>query len=85
MSRGVNNIDVGTFPGHGTVFGQNGDATFLFNGVVVHHRVDHLFVFGEGARLAEQLVNHGGFAMVHVGDDGDISDLLNCHFSLSDY
>jgi hypothetical protein len=32
-------------------------------------------VFGKGAGLAQQLVNHGGFAMVNVGNDGDVSNL----------
>jgi hypothetical protein len=31
-----------------------------------------LLVSGEGAGLAEQLVNQRGFAMVNVGDDGDM-------------
>jgi hypothetical protein len=29
------------------------------------------------------LVDHGGFAMVNVGNDGDVSDLLHGHGSLS--
>ena len=33
----------------GAVFSQNRDATFFFNGVVVHHGVDDFFVFGKGA------------------------------------
>ena len=36
----------------------------------------------EGARLAQQLIHHGGLAMVHVGDDGDVSDLF-CRHSFS--
>jgi hypothetical protein len=33
-------------------------------------------VGGKGARLAQQLIHHGGFAVVHVGDDRDVPDLL---------
>jgi hypothetical protein len=33
-------------------------------------------VLGEGAGLAQQLVDHGGLAMVNVGDDGDVADLF---------
>jgi hypothetical protein len=40
-------------------------------------------VVGKGAGLAQQLVDHGGFAMVNVGDDGDVSNLLMAHISLS--
>jgi hypothetical protein len=29
------------------------------------------------------LVDHGGLAMIDVGDDGDVSDLFNGHGSLS--
>jgi hypothetical protein len=64
------------FPAHGAVLGQDGDAALFFDGVVVHHGVDHLFVVGKGAGLAQQLVDHGGFAMVNVGDDGDVADLF---------
>jgi hypothetical protein len=31
-------------------------------------------VFSKSARLAQQLIDHGGFAMVNVGDDGDIAN-----------
>jgi hypothetical protein len=75
VAWGVNDVDVGTFPAHGTVLGQDGDAAFTFDGVVVHHSVDDLFVVSEGAALTQQLVNHGRFAMVNVGDDRNIADL----------
>jgi hypothetical protein len=32
-------------------------------------------MFSKRAGLAQQLVNHGGFAMVNVGNDGDVSNL----------
>jgi hypothetical protein len=31
--------------------------------------------------LTQQLVNHGGFTVVNVGDDGDVANLLT-HASL---
>jgi hypothetical protein len=40
-------------------------------------------VFGKGAGLAQQLVNHGGFTVVNVGDDRNVSDLFMSHGSLS--
>jgi hypothetical protein len=40
-------------------------------------------VFGKGAGLAQKLINHGGFSMVNVGDDRNVSNLLTCHGSLS--
>jgi hypothetical protein len=32
-------------------------------------------VFGKGAGLSQQLVNHGGFTVVNVGDDRDVTNL----------
>ena len=79
VAGGVDDVDVRAFPGHGAVLGQDGDATLFFDGVVVHHGVDDFFVLGEGAGLAQQLVHHGGFAMVNVGNDGDVADLFMTH------
>ena len=83
MSGGVDDVDVGAFPAYGAVFSQNRDATLFFDGVVVHDRVDHFFVLGEGAGLAQQLVHHGGFAVVNVGNDGDVSNLFLTHDDVS--
>ena len=49
VAWGVHDVDVGPFPAHGAVFGQNGDAALTFDGVVVHDGVDDFFVVGEGA------------------------------------
>jgi hypothetical protein len=83
VAGGVDDVDVRALPAHGAVLGQDGDAALALDGVVVHHRVDHLLVVGEGAGLAQQLVHHGGLAVVDVGDDGDVSDLRHT-FSGSD-
>ena len=83
VAGGINDVDVRAFPGYGAVLGQNRDATLFFDGVVVHYRVHNFFMLGKGAGLAQQLVDHGGLAVVNVGNDGDISDLLRTHGSLS--
>ena len=79
MAGRVDDVDVGALPGHGTIFGQDGDAPLFFNRVVVHHGIDYLLVLGKSAGLPQQLVDHGGLAMVDVGDDGDVSYLLVTH------
>jgi outer membrane protein TolC len=38
--------------------------------------VDDFFVFAKDAGLPEHLVDEGGLAVVDVGDDGDIADVL---------
>ena len=82
MSGGVDDIDVCAFPTHRTVFSQDGDATLTLNRVVIHHGIDHFFVLGKCAGLAQKLVHHGGFTVVNVRDDGDIANLFT-HTSLS--
>ena len=83
MSGGIDDVDVRTLPGDSAVFCKNRNAAFFFNGIVVHHGIDDFLVLGKGARLPQQLVHHGGLAMVHVGNDGDVSNLLVTHGSLS--
>ena len=77
MSRGVHDVDVATVVFDGSVFGQNGDAAFFFKVVAVHHALVHLLVFAEGAGLAQELVHQRGFAVVHVGDDGNVADIFH--------
>mmetsp|Transcript_43703 Transcript_43703/g.77039 ORF Transcript_43703/g.77039 Transcript_43703/m.77039 type:complete len:444 (+) Transcript_43703:726-2057(+) len=74
VPRGVDDVDVGAAPADRAVLGQDGDAALAFDGVAVHHGVDDLFMVGEGTALAQQLVHHGGLAVVDVGDDGDVAD-----------
>ena len=73
----IDDVDVRAFPANGTVFGKNSNAAFAFDGIAVHHAFNHFFVLGKSARLAQELVDHSGLAMIDVGDDGDVTDLLS--------
>ena len=73
MTRGINDIDVGAFVLNRTVLGQDSDAALFFEIVGVHHASIDLLVFTEGTRLLEQLVYQRGFAVIDVGDDGDVA------------
>ena len=57
----------------GRVFGEDGDAALALQLVRVHHPLGHLLVGAEGAGLAQHGVNESGFAVVDMGDDGDIA------------
>src|SRR6185436_1766513 len=83
---GVDDVDaiVGAVRGvvvDGTVFGEDRDATLAFERVGIHDQVvlaaGELFELSgaEHARLHEHLVHQGGFAVVDVGDDGDVADM----------
>src|SRR5450830_1707251 len=74
VARRVDDVDVGAFVLDRAVLRQNRDAALFLEIVRVHHAGIDLLVFTEGAGLAQQLVHQRGFAMVNVGDDGDVAN-----------
>ena len=74
VTRGIDDIDGQAVPFDRGVLGEDGDALFSFQVARVHDPVGDLLVGREGARLAQHLVDQRGLSMVHVGDDGDISE-----------
>ena len=79
VAGGVDDVDAHVVPDHRGDFGQNGDAALFFQVVAVQRALGHRLVGGIGAGLLQQLVGQGGFAMVDVGDDGDIADFRRGH------
>ena len=65
-------------PVHGGVLGQDRDALFLLQVPGVHHPVD---LDGAAPRKAPGLPQHGvdqrGLAVVDVGDDGDVAEVVD--------
>jgi len=80
MSRRVDQIKSMFFPIEGNAGGLNGDASFLFFGIVVGNGgalVDHSdFVYEVG--VEEHPFGNGRFSCVDVGDNADVSDVLQC-------
>ena len=70
----IDDVDMGALVADGTVLREDGDAALALEVVRVHHPLDHVLVRGEGAGLAQQLVDQGRLAVVDVGDDGDVAD-----------
>ncbi len=65
----------GVGDGDGGVLGKDGNAAFAFEVVGIHDTFFDVLVVAEGVRLAQETVHEGGLAVVHVGDDGDISEV----------
>src|SRR5699024_3936732 len=63
---------------HGGVLSQNRDALFFFQLTRVHHTVANIFVVAECTGLGQHGVDQGGFAVVNVGDDGNIPEIFAC-------
>jgi len=67
----------------GGVLGQDRNTALALQVVRVHHALGHLLVLAEHARLAEQAVDEGRLAVVHMGDDGEVAKVSACdHVSL---
>ena len=83
MARGVHNVDFHILIPDRGVLGHNGDAAFPLQIAGVHDPVHGLLSFPVHAALLEHLVYQGGFTVVDVGDDGNVSQVFILHtFSL---
>ena len=74
VARGVDDVDGVAFPENGGVLRLDGDALFPFEVHGVHGALGGGLVFTVGAAGLQELVHEGGFPMVNVGDDGEISN-----------
>ncbi len=77
MSGGVDDVDAVVAPAHTGVLGQDGNAAFFFQRVGVHGALFELGARVEGVGLLQQLIDQSGLAMVDVGDNGDVAEILN--------
>jgi hypothetical protein len=73
MARSINDVDMGAFIVDCTVFGQDRNSTLALQVIGIHYPFSHLLMPSEGACLLQQFINESGFAMIDVGDDGDIT------------
>ena len=76
MAGRVDDIDFGFVEKESGVFGENGDAAFALEVVGIHDAFDEFLIGAEDAGLAEHGVDESGFAVVDVGDDSDVADIL---------
>ena len=67
VARSVHNVDL-----HPAVL-NGGNASLALQVTRVHYPVGDRLIFPVDAGLLEHFVHQGGLAVVHVGDDGDIS------------
>ena len=58
------------------VLGEDRDAAFAFERVGVHDARFDVLAFAKDAALTEHGIDQGRLAVVDVGDDGDVTDVL---------
>ena len=77
VARGIDNVDAASVPIDRGVLGQDRDAALAFELVRIHHAFLHLPELGEGTGLTQELVDERRFAMIDMGDDGDVTQLFD--------
>ena len=75
VAGGVDDVDADAVMFDTCAFGQNGNAALTLDVVAVHRALRDLLPLAERAGLFQKLVNERGFAMVDVGDNGDVAKL----------
>ena len=76
VPRSVDDVDLHPAPAHRRVLGQDGDALLPLEVARVHDPVGQLLVGAERAGLAQQGVDQRRLAVVDVGHDGHVPDVL---------
>ena len=83
VARGINNVNLDALVLNRDVLCQNGNSALTLLIIGVQNSFLNLLVLAECIGCLEHLVNHGGFTVVNVGDDSNISDVVLTHKSLS--
>ena len=73
MPRCVDDIDAPVPPIEGGVLGEDRNAALALEVVRIHHPFGDFAELAEGAGLAQKLVDQRRLAMIHMGDDGDVT------------
>ena len=77
MARGVDDVDLGTLIHNGSVLGQNGDTTLTLDIVGVHDTFCNFLIGAEYAALFQKFIYQSRFAVVNMGNDGNVSDIFS--------
>jgi len=82
MPRRIDDIDFDPFIEHGCIFGHNSNPFFTLEGITVHYQITDYLVIPEHLALLEHSIYQGGFSIVYICDDGDISYIMAVIHSL---
>jgi hypothetical protein len=80
VPRRVDDVDLHAAVLDRRVLGHDRDPTLALEGVRVHDALRQLLVLAEDVALAEHRVHEGGLAVVDVGDDRDVANIVTTHW-----
>ena len=78
VTGGVHDVDLDVFVGDRRVLGNDGDAALALQIHLVHDALGDGLVGAEDAALLEHPVHQGRLAVVNVGDNRDIPQVILC-------
>ncbi len=76
MSGSINDIDFNTAISNCRIFCQDGDSAFAFLVIAIHNKFAYVLVLTEDMALLEQAIHQRRFAVVDVGNNGNIADVV---------
>ena len=76
MTGSIDDVDLDPVIHDRGILRQDRDAFFPFQRVTIHNTVDSVLVFTENMALFEQGIDEGRLAVVDVGDNSDVSDVI---------
>ncbi len=79
VARGVDDVDLGVVVADRDVLGEDRDAALALLVVGVEHALGDLLVVSEYVGRLEEPVDQRGLAVVDVGDDGDVANVVLPH------
>ena len=77
VARRIDDVDPITVPLKSCVLRANGDSFFALEIHRIHHALFNLLIGAKRARLAQQLIDQRGLAVIDVRNDGDITDFIH--------
>ena len=75
----IDDVDFDSAQSQGDVLGQDGDTALALQVVGVEDALALQLAFAEQARLAHHLIDQRSLAVVHVSDDGDVTNIGPFH------
>ena len=86
MAGGIDNIDLDAVVIHGCILGKDGDAALPLDVAGIHDPLGHCLIVPEDAGLAQEVVHKRRLAVVDMGYNRDVPDILSClHNSLPSF
>ena len=79
MARGVKDVDFYAFMHNCSIFGKDCDTTLTLQSIGVHNAVLYMFISTENTALLQHSINQSGLAMVNVGDNCYITNIISNH------